>query len=123
MIEVGTDLLTVAEPVGYDRKGVPHPRGETIDIAHLDELWERLKREGKVEPLAAGIGRYVMTGTCGALKKFLDWEYCSNYENRPQVCRKLDMAGPLCLLMRFEHGVPIPLEELSVVKQLKQELQ
>lgn len=105
MIEAGTELKTIAEPVDHDREEVIYPAGWAVDPKK--RTMRMMVEEGnKYEPLAAGLGRYTMFGTCGNLKEILGVEQCSIYDTRPQVCRDFEMGGPKCLLIRQLHGLP-----------------
>lgn len=104
MVEAGTELKTIAEPVDYDRDDVLYPAGWRIDLEKRTMQME-VERGREYEPLAAGLGRYTMWGTCGNLTEILGVEQCGIYEERPQVCRDFEMGGPKCLLIRQMKGV------------------
>lgn len=108
LVDAGTDLLVIAEPVGYDRDEVPHPAGAKFNPDDITSTLRQLRAEGKFWPLAAGVGRYVLLGDCGQLKTLFGWEYCGAYENRPQVCRNLAMGSQACLAFRVVQGVDKP---------------
>jgi Fe-S-cluster containining protein len=99
MVETGTELKTIAEPVDHDRDDVVYPAGWSID-PKKGTMRMMVERGRETEPLAAGLGRYTMWGTCGNLKEILGVEQCAIYGDRPQVCRDFEMGGPKCLLIR-----------------------
>jgi Fe-S-cluster containining protein len=104
MIAAGTDLRTIAEPVDYDRDDVPYPAGWSID-REKGTMRFMVDRKNPNEPLAAGLGRYTMFGTCGNLTEILGVEQCGIYDNRPKVCQDFEMGGPKCLQLRQMAGV------------------
>ena len=70
----GSILIPAAEPVDYDRTDVIYPMG--IQISE-DGLRAQLlvNQDHQFEPLAAGLGRYVLHGTCGYLRTNIDgWD-------------------------------------------------
>lgn len=104
MVEAGTDLVTIAEPVDADREDVPYPAGWNLDAK--GKRAEMVLEPGReYEPLAAGLGRYTMFGTCGNLIEILGIEQCGKYDQRPQVCRDFQRGGPKCRLVRQLRGV------------------
>ena len=113
MLEAGTQLITIAEPVPYERSDVPHPAGVPLDLTAPEEVVETVNNQGERWPLAANKGRYIMVGSCGNLSKLLGWEYCAIYEDRPAVCRDLEMGGIACQIMRLEKGIDLPSSQLT----------
>jgi Fe-S-cluster containining protein len=105
MAAAGTEFITVAEPADHDRDDVPYPIGHEFD-SEKGEITEVKYLEGnETEPLVAGMGRYVMLGTCGNLTNILGREQCGIYDRRPQTCREFQAGGPACLMMRAAgHG-------------------
>ncbi len=113
----GTTLQTIAEPVDYDRLNVLYPTALPID----EETQEAdLSAAGSEElaPLAAGMGRYILHGTCGFLKTTdTGWEHCGAYRKRPAVCRNFAMGGSTCKLMRVMAGVDTPASYVSGLRE------
>jgi Fe-S-cluster containining protein len=104
MIEAGTTLLTVLEPTDHDREDALYPEGAEMDEEHLTISMP----EGRKAPtmlLKAGLGRYIMFGTCGNLEEILGVERCSVYDKRPEVCREFEMGGFYCGLLRQRVGL------------------
>jgi hypothetical protein len=108
MAEAGTTLVTIAEPVPYDREKVPHPAHVPLNLDRPKDVLEQTYQHGERWPLPAGLGRYIMLGSCGNLKTLMGWEYCSIYEDRPRACHKLQMGGMACRLIRQEKRVDPP---------------
>jgi hypothetical protein len=118
MSDAGTAFITIAEPAPYDRDDVPHPSGIPIDLDDVEQYVRRVQAEGQKFPLAANLGRFVMIGSCGNLKNFAGWEICSIYPERPNTCRKLEMGGGPCRLIRQDKGVDPPGIELLRAVQI-----
>lgn len=108
MLKGGNKLLTVAQPVDYDRDKVIYPIS-----------WEQNPTTGQVkffaekgrefEPLAAGLGRYILQNDCVYLaEEESGWRYCSVYDERPAVCRDFVVGDQPCRTMRVLRGVDIP---------------
>lgn len=103
MKEAGTKFITVAEPADYDRPNIPYPvgfkRGKDggVDILMI--------KGREFEPLAAGMGRYLLLGSCGNLVEINGLEQCGIYESRPKVCRTFPMGGDACHEMRQRDGL------------------
>ena len=108
-METGGSLLqTVAEPVSYDRNDVIYPIAVNIDAQRKTVRWIA-EKDRPYEPLPAGVGRYMLFGTCAFLQTDgAGWEYCGAYENRPGVCRDFEEAGPTCQILRLRQGVDTP---------------
>lgn len=104
MVAAGSELKTIAEPVDYDRDDVVYPAGWAID-PQKGTMRMMVEKGRETEPLAAGLGRYTLWGSCGNLTEILGVEQCGIYDNRPQVCRDFEMGGPKCLLLRQLKGV------------------
>jgi Fe-S-cluster containining protein len=104
MEAAGTQLKTIAEPVDYDRDDVVYPSGWAID-REKGTMRMMTEKGRETEPLAAGLGRYTMFGTCGNLTNILGVEQCGVYDNRPQVCRDFEMGGDKCDLFRMRAGL------------------
>ena len=105
MSEVGTDLITVADPVPYNRNDVPHPAGVSLILEHREEAVKRIEKEGERWPLTANMGRYILVGSCGNLRTLLGWERCNIYGQRPRACRNLEVGEIACKAIRQEKGV------------------
>ena len=104
MIEAGTLLHTIAEPVDYDRDEILYPAGWRIDLEKKTMQME-VERGKEYEPLAAGLGRYTMFGACGNLVEVDGVEQCGIYENRPQVCQDFEAGADKCNLLRMLAGI------------------
>ena len=101
MVDAGTEFFTILTPVDYDRPNAYYPFGDGFDrVAGIKELGILFLGEAMTEPLAAGLGRYMMLGACGNLQKVDGVEQCGIYEDRPQVCRDFKRGGPACGLFR-----------------------
>jgi Fe-S-cluster containining protein len=109
MLEAGNTFYAIAYPVDHDREKVLYPRGWRLDPSYPDDprQSEPLFLHGQeYEPLEAGLGRYILFGTCKYLKTTEEGlEMCSVYDRRPNVCRDFEMGGYGCRLMRVTAGV------------------
>ena len=104
----GTTLLPIAEPEDYDREDVPYPLGLSMDPSEPGIVVPLFDKDNPYEPLAAGLGRYIMVGACGNLKETAGWERCGNYQGRPNVCRDFEPGGDKCRELRRNAGLETP---------------
>jgi Fe-S-cluster containining protein len=108
MAAAGTVFITIAEPAAHDRSDVPHPAGVLIDEGDPGKTRTRVIETGGHWPLAAGEGRYILLGKCANLRTFLGWEHCGIYDERPRVCRGLEVGGFACRFIRQQQGIDSP---------------
>lgn len=115
MLRGGNTLTTIAQPADHVREDVLYPQGWQMDEDDPTNpiLAVPLVLKGfEFEPLAAGLGRYTLWGTCKYLETTEDgWERCSVYDQRPNVCIDFPMGGQKCHLMRVMAGVDEPTPE------------
>lgn len=104
----GNRFQTIEKPAGHDRENVRYPAGAYIypEKGTIQYIYEAGR---STEPLPANYGRYALLGDCQYLATDQNgWEYCSVYEERPQVCRDFEMGSPKCLSLRLLAGVDQP---------------
>lgn len=99
MVSSGSEFLTIATPVDYDRNDVIYPSSFLVD-SRTDEPRIDPDENHSTAPLPARMGRYMLRGTCGNLVSFLGRETCNIYTSRPEICRDFVVAGPTCLFLR-----------------------
>jgi len=109
MVGVGTEFISLAEPVDYNREKVPYPAGFEFAPEKPDHVRILVEKGREYAPLEAGLGRYIMLGACGNLETIDGWERCGIYADRPQVCQQFEAGADTCLLLRERAGLaPIP---------------
>lgn len=102
MLRAGNILRTIAQPENYDREDVFCPSASVVD----DENPTHLRLIGVSHPLAAGLGRYWMLKPCVNLELTDDGgQQCSVYDKRPGTCRRFEMGGSQCVVLRQTLGV------------------
>lgn len=115
MLRGGNTLITIAQPDDHDRENILYPQGWQMapDDPTNPRLAQPLVLKGsEFEPLAAGLGRYTLWGTCKYLETDTDgWERCGAYDQRPNVCKDFPVGSQKCRLMRVMAGVDEPTEE------------
>ncbi len=105
MRSAGTNLLSVEEPTDHNRVDAIYPASFQINPETETIQW-LVEKGRECEPLAAGVGRYMLIGACGHLAKTDDgWEYCGNYTDRPRVCKRFEERGAKCVLLRKRAGL------------------
>ncbi len=101
---------TIEEPANYDREQVRYPVSFTINkLRNTIQFFAETGNEYK--PLPAGVGRYMLVGSCGYLiADSRGREYCSVYESkdRPVICGSFEEAGPKCVRVRLLRKIPDP---------------
>jgi Fe-S-cluster containining protein len=104
----GNLLQTIAEPANYDRSDVIYPI--SMQVYPEKNTFQWIVETGReYEPLSAGYGRYALLGACKYLVADENGrERCGVYEDRPEVCRKFEMRGRACRLMRVAAGIDAP---------------
>ena len=109
MLRGGNKLITVAQPSDHDREKVLYPRGHELD-EETGRIIFFAEKGNEYEPLAAGLGRYVLTTDCAYLRTDESgWDYCGAYDERPKVCSDFEVGGEKCQIMRVLRGVdPVP---------------
>jgi Fe-S-cluster containining protein len=104
MLAAKTELVTIVEPASHDQPNALYPAHEP-DPDRPGEF----RLSSTSEPLAAGYGRYIMSGKCGNLAvTAFGMEYCKVYEDRPKVCRDFQMGAPACIFIRSIRGPEAP---------------
>ena len=62
------------------------------------------KAKADIEKIKEGYDLYGVEGACG----FLVDGKCTDYDNRPGVCRGFEMGGSECQVFRERSGIPVP---------------
>jgi len=120
MLRGGNKLLTVAQPVDHDREGVFYPVAHRIDDKNPSAKTFILEKNREYEPLAAGLGRYVLPNDCTYLRTSDDGrEYCGAYEDRPAVCRDFEVGGNKCQFTRVLRGMDPSPDDFSILSGLE----
>jgi Fe-S-cluster containining protein len=108
MLRGGNRFLTVAQSADHDREEVLYPVGHETD-AETGKIKFLALKGNEYEPLAKGLGRYILKNDCTYLEYDQDGNtYCGVYEDRPALCRDFEMGGAKCQAMRILHGVDSP---------------
>lgn len=118
MIRGGNKLRTIAQPADVDREDVFCPTASIKD----DEDPRYLRLLGTTQPLSAGLGRYFMLSPCAYLEPTEDGgQQCGVYEDRPFTCKRFEVGGSQCEILRQSFGVdPMTEETLSIVALLNE---
>lgn len=107
----GSQMHTVVKPKKVDQPNAHYPI-DHIGDRERNTLVPILDPERPTEPLAAGVGRYLLMGRCGYLVTTEDGrERCSTYDNKPKPCNDFEEGGDKCKFMRQSAGVD-PMTEL-----------
>lgn len=112
----GSNLFTIAKPKQRDRERVLYPiTYEIID----NEVKPEYEPGNEYEPLEAGLGRFILIGSCGYLKTDSSgWELCSAYDERPAVCQDFPVGSPKCRTFRVINDVDPPSAEVPDLRDL-----
>lgn len=115
----GAILQTVVGPDTIYREQARYPYDYIVDDVK-ETIRFLLDPSDPYKPLPAGVGRYMLIGKCGYLKEDEDgWEYCSAYEQRPQVCKDFVEGSLSCQEVRQFAGVDEQSQEVQDrIKQL-----
>lgn len=113
----GNEFKTIAEPEYRDRDAVFCPVG----VIRVRDNPPTIRRVGTMQPLAKGLGRYIMEGPCKYLEDTKEgWQSCSVYDKRPGTCQRFEMDSQECRNLRELHGVD---EASSAIEGLRSALQ
>lgn len=124
LLGVGTDLYPIVEPVNFDRPYVAYPAGVELDDEGQLEKFLYVDGQRRSEPLDAGLGRYMLIGTCGFLKTDpAGWEYCSGYDDRPKICQDFEIGSLKCRLIRVVREVDVPSDAFPGLQAMLDKLQ
>jgi Fe-S-cluster containining protein len=105
MSGAGNTFVTIAKPADHDREQVPYPYAMQINEQRGTQQF-LFEKGRETEPLAAGLGRYMLIGACKNLViPPFGIELCGVYETRPEVCRDFEVGGQTCELLRIVHQV------------------
>lgn len=109
MLRGGNRLRTIAQPAPVDRDNVFCPGAGIED----EDNPGTIKLIGTFQPLAAGLGRYFMPKPCVFLEPTEDGgQQCGVYDDRPFTCRRFEVGGDQCVLLRQVYGAD-PISEAT----------
>ena len=107
MRECGNALQTIVEPADYDQPDARYPIGGRVylDRGTIQYIYNK---ERPTEPLPAGFGRFALIGACKYLRTDeVGHEYCSVYDQRPEVCRNFPVGSEKCQSFRRKYGIDV----------------